>query len=99
MVRVSVFDADGDSEKEEEVVGEFDVDFGGGSILLFLEGGEGVFVLRFGGFLGVFFFCVEGSLDRESRDLYGLRLVVTDAGFSSLSMEEMLLFRVADFND
>lgn len=99
VARVSVSDADGDREKEEEAAGELDVDLGGGSISLSLEGGEGAFALRPGGSPGVFFLCVEGPLDRESRDLYGLRLVATDAGSPPLSTEEMLLLRVADLND
>nr|XP_014593474.2 protocadherin-23 isoform X1 [Equus caballus] len=99
VARVSVSDADGDPEKEEEAAGELDVDLGGGSISLSLEGGEGAFALRPGGSPGVFFLCVEGPLDRESRDLYGLRLVATDAGSPPLSTEEMLLLRVADLND
>ncbi|EPY76547.1 hypothetical protein CB1_001413020 [Camelus ferus] len=99
VARVSVSDADGDPEKEEEAAGELGVGLEGGSISLVLEGGEGAFALRSGGSSGVFFLCVEGPLDRESRDLYDLRLVATDAGSPPLSTEQTLLLRVADLND
>ncbi|XP_042637344.1 protocadherin-23 [Orycteropus afer afer] len=99
VARVSVSDADGDPEKEEEAAGELDVSLGGGGISLSLEGGEGAFALRAGGAPRVFFLCVQGSLDRENRDLYELRLVATDAGSPPLSTEEILLLRVADLND
>ncbi|XP_043423004.1 protocadherin-23-like [Prionailurus bengalensis] len=99
VARVSVSDADGDPEQEEEAIGEPGVGFGSGSISLSLEGGDGAFALRSGGSPGVFFLCVEGPLDRESRDLYDLRLVATDAGSPPLSTEETLLLRVADLND
>lgn len=96
---VSVSDADGDPGKEAGVDGELAVGPGGGGISLSLEGGEGAFTLRSGGSPGVFFLCVEGPLDRESCDLYDLRLVATDAGSPPLSTEETLLLRVADLND
>uniref|UniRef100_A0A8C3WY49 Dachsous cadherin-related 2 n=1 Tax=Catagonus wagneri TaxID=51154 RepID=A0A8C3WY49_9CETA len=99
VARVSVSDADGDPEKEEEAAGELGGGPGGGSLSLALEGGEGAFALRPGGAPGVFFLCVEGPLDRESQDLYDLRLVATDAGTPPLNMEETLLLRVADLND
>lgn len=99
VARVSVSDAEGDPEKEGEAAGELSGGLGVGSVSLTLEGGEGAFVLRSGGSPGVFFLCVEGPLDRESRDLYDLRLVATDAGSPPLSAEETLLLRVADLND
>ncbi|XP_030782164.1 protocadherin-23 [Rhinopithecus roxellana] len=99
VARVSVSDADGDWEKEDEATGELSVGLGDQSISLSLEGGEGTFALRPGGPPGVFFLCVEGPLDRESRDLYELLLVATDAGSPPLSTEETLLLRVADLND
>ncbi|XP_008589085.1 PREDICTED: protocadherin-16-like [Galeopterus variegatus] len=99
VARVSVSDADGDPEKEEDAAGQLGVVLGGGSISLSLEGGEGAFALRPGGPPGVFFLCVEGPLDRESRDMYALRLVATDAGSPPLSTEETLLLRVSDLND
>ncbi|XP_078301800.1 protocadherin-23 [Panthera onca] len=99
VARVSVSDADGDPEQEEEAIGEPGVGLGSGSISLSLEGGDGAFALRSGGSPGVFFLCVEGPLDRESRDLYDLRLVATDAGSPPLRTEETLLLRVADLND
>ncbi|XP_077878116.1 protocadherin-23 [Ictidomys tridecemlineatus] len=99
VARVSVSDADGDPEKEEDATRELGVGFGGGSISLSLEGGEGAFALQSGGPPGVFFLCVEGPLDRESRDLYELRLVATDAGSPPLSTVETLLLWVADLND
>ncbi|TEA29917.1 hypothetical protein DBR06_SOUSAS19210024, partial [Sousa chinensis] len=99
VARVSVSDADGDPEKAEEAVGELGMGLGGGSISLALEGGEGAFALRSGGSSGVFFLCVQGPLDRESRDLYDLRLVATDAGTPPLSTEETLLLRISDLND
>ncbi|XP_077627075.1 protocadherin-23 [Crocuta crocuta] len=99
VARVSVSDADGDPEQDEEAIGEPGVGLGGGSISLSLEGGDGAFALRSGGSPGVFFLCVEGPLDRESRDLYDLRLVATDAGAPPLSTEETLLLRIADLND
>nr|XP_051675918.1 protocadherin-23 isoform X1 [Oryctolagus cuniculus] len=99
VARVSVSDADGDPEKEEEEAGEPGAGIGSSSVSLSLEGGEGAFALRPGGRPGVFFLCVEGPLDRESRDLFALRLVATDAGSPPLSTEETLLLRVADLND
>uniref|UniRef100_A0A8C5V7P5 Dachsous cadherin-related 2 n=1 Tax=Microcebus murinus TaxID=30608 RepID=A0A8C5V7P5_MICMU len=99
VARVSVSDADGEPETEEGATEQFGVGLGGGSISLSLEGGEGAFALRPGGPPGVFFLCVEGPLDRESRDLYELRLVATDAGSPPLTTEETLLLRVADLND
>ncbi|XP_062055036.1 protocadherin-23 [Lepus europaeus] len=99
VARVSVSDADGDPEKEEEEAGEPGAGIGSASVSLSLEGGEGAFALRPGGRPGVFFLCVEGPLDRESRDLFVLRLVATDAGSPPLSTEETLLLRVADLND
>ncbi|XP_014399343.1 PREDICTED: protocadherin-23, partial [Myotis brandtii] len=99
VARVSVSDADGDPEKEEEAAGGPDLSLGDRTISLTLEGAEGAFTLRPGGSPGVFFLCVEGPLDRESRDLYDLRLVATDAGSPPLSTEETLLLRIADLND
>ncbi|KAM3671958.1 protocadherin-23 [Ammospiza maritima maritima] len=87
VARVSVSDAD-----EEGAEGD------GGGIVLALLGGDGAFALRTAG-AGVFFLCVAGPLDRESRDLYELRLVATDGGTPPLSAEEPLLLRVADLND
>ncbi|CAK6445874.1 unnamed protein product [Pipistrellus nathusii] len=100
VARVSVSDADnGDPEKEEEAAGELDLSPGDRTISLTLEGTEGAFALRSGGSPGVFFLCVEGPLDRESQDLYDLRLVATDAGSPPLSTEETLLLRISDLND
>lgn len=99
VARVSVSDADGDPEKEGELAGELDMSLGDRTISLTLEGAEGAFALRPGGSPGVFFLCVGGPLDRESRDLYDLRLVATDAGTPPLSTEETLLLRIADLND
>ncbi|KAM5230037.1 protocadherin-23 [Hipposideros larvatus] len=99
VARVSVSDADGDLEKEEEAARELGVGLGGGTISLSLEGAEGAFALIPGGSPGVFFLCVEGPLDRESRDMYDLRLVAVDAGSPPLSTEETLLLRIADLND
>ncbi|NXH14653.1 PCD16 protein, partial [Bucco capensis] len=86
VARVSVSDADEDGGVE------------GSGISLALLGGDGAFALRPGG-SGIFFLCVAGPLDRESRDLYELRLVATDGGAPPLSAEEQLLLRVADVND
>ncbi|XP_064273500.1 protocadherin-23 isoform X2 [Passer domesticus] len=88
VARVSVSDADDGGDAEGD----------GGSISLALLGGDGAFALREAG-AGVFFLCVAGPLDRESRDLYELRLVATDGGTPPLSAEEPLLLRVADLND
>ncbi|KAM5255823.1 protocadherin-23 [Ctenodactylus gundi] len=99
VARVSVSDADGDPEEEQEVAGERGVSPGLASVALSLRGGEGAFALRPGGSPGVFFLCVLGTLDRESRDLYALQLVATDAGSPPLSTEETLLLRIADVND
>ncbi|XP_066242883.1 protocadherin-23-like [Saccopteryx leptura] len=99
VARVSVSDADGDPEKGDEAAGEPDMSPGDRTISLTLEGAEGAFALKTGGSPGVFFLCVEGPLDRESRDLYVLRLVATDAGSPPLSTEETLLLRIADLND
>ncbi|XP_033920339.1 protocadherin-23 [Melopsittacus undulatus] len=87
VARVSVSDADEEGEEE-----------GGGGIALALLGGDGAFALRPSG-VGIFFLCVAGPLDRESRDLYELRLVATDGGAPPLSAEEPLLLRVSDLND
>ncbi|XP_053797295.1 protocadherin-23 [Vidua chalybeata] len=91
VARVSVSDAD-EGGDEEGAEGD------GGGIALALLGGDGAFALRAAG-AGVFFLCVAGPLDRESRDLYELRLVATDGGTPPLSAEEPLLLRVADLND
>uniref|UniRef100_A0A8C3MS99 Uncharacterized protein n=1 Tax=Geospiza parvula TaxID=87175 RepID=A0A8C3MS99_GEOPR len=91
VARVSVSDAD-EGGDEEGAEGD------GGSVALALLGGDGAFALRAAG-AGVFFLCVAGPLDRESRDLYELRLVATDGGTPPLSAEEPLLLRVADLND
>ncbi|KAM4834144.1 protocadherin-23 [Thomomys bottae] len=99
VARVSVSDADGDPERAEAASGEPGPGLGGGGVSLALEGGEGAFALRPGASPGVFFLCVEGALDRESRDLYELRLVATDAGAPPLSAEETLLLLVTDLND
>ncbi|ELK25349.1 Protein dachsous [Myotis davidii] len=99
VARVSVSDADGDPEKEGEAAGGLDLSLGDRTISLTLEGAEGAFTLKPGGSPGVFFLCVQGPLDRESRDLYNLRLVATDAGSPPLSTEETLLLRIADLND
>ncbi|GAB1287648.1 Dachsous cadherin-related 2 [Apodemus speciosus] len=100
VARVSVSDADGDPENEEEAAGVLGARLlGAGSIKLSLEGGNGAFGLRPGGPPGVFFLCIEGLLDRESQDLYELRLVATDAGSPPLSTEESLLLWVSDLND
>ncbi|KAG8507311.1 Protocadherin-16 [Galemys pyrenaicus] len=99
VARVSVSDADGGPDGREEAAGGLGKGLGGESISLTLDGGEGAFALRPGGAPGVFFLCVEGPLDRESRDLYALRLVATDAGSPPRSTEETLLLRVADVND
>ncbi|KAJ7419525.1 protocadherin-16-like protein [Willisornis vidua] len=90
VARVSVSDAD--------EAGGTDGAEGGGDIALALLGGDGAFALRPAG-ADVFFLCVAGPLDRESRDLYELRLVATDGGAPPLSAEEPLLLRVADLND
>ncbi|XP_054681598.1 protocadherin-23 isoform X1 [Grus americana] len=92
VARVSVSDADEGGEAAEGGGSE------GGGIALALLGGDGAFALRPAG-AGVFFLCVAGPLDRESRDLYELRLVATDGGAPPLSAEEPLLLRVADLND
>ncbi|KAM6075929.1 protocadherin-23 [Chlamydotis macqueenii] len=88
VARISVSDADEGGGATE----------GGGGVALSLLGGDGAFGLRPAG-AGVFFLCVAGPLDRESRDLYELRLVATDGGEPPLSAEEPLLLRVADLND
>ncbi|XP_006232597.1 protocadherin-23 isoform X2 [Rattus norvegicus] len=100
VARISVSDADGDPENEEEAEGVLDARLlGAGSTKLSLEGGNGAFALRPGGPPGVFFLCTESLLDRESQDLYELRLVATDAGSPPLSTEESLLLWVSDLND
>ncbi|XP_015265545.1 PREDICTED: protocadherin-16-like [Gekko japonicus] len=75
-----------------------DPDAGEGGVALSLQGGEGAFSLRPAGD-GVFFLCVEGALDRESRDAYELRLVAVDSASPPLSSQRALLLRVADLND
>ncbi|XP_067407966.1 protocadherin-23 [Emydura macquarii macquarii] len=76
-----------------------DPDEAGQEIGLSLQGGDGTFALRPGGAAGLYFLCVERPLDRESRDLYELRLTATDAGSPPLSAQETLLLRIADIND
>ncbi|XP_070614235.1 protocadherin-23-like [Erythrolamprus reginae] len=71
---------------------------GGGGVTLSLEGGEGAFSLRRGDG-GVYFLCVEGPLDRETREAYELRLTAVDAGVPPLSSRRLLALRVADLND
>ncbi|KAM9143867.1 protocadherin-23 [Pangshura tecta] len=66
---------------------------------LSLQGGDGAFALQPGGAAGLYFLCVAGPLDRESRDLYELRLAATDGGSPPLSAHETLLLRIADIND
>uniref|UniRef100_A0A663DYD7 Cadherin domain-containing protein n=1 Tax=Aquila chrysaetos chrysaetos TaxID=223781 RepID=A0A663DYD7_AQUCH len=97
VARVSVSDADEGAEEGAAEGGGGGG--GGGGIALALLGGDGAFALRPAGAAGVFFLCVAGPLDRESRDLYELRLVATDGGAPPLSAEEPLLLRVADLND
>ncbi|XP_060234478.1 protocadherin-23 [Meriones unguiculatus] len=99
VARVSVSDADGGPDEEEAAAGVPGTRPGPGSVELSLEGGDGAFALRPGGPPGVFFLCVAGPLDRESQDLYQLRLVATDAGAPPLSTEEALLLWVSDLND
>lgn len=72
---------------------------GGGGVVLSLEGGEGAFSLRRSGGGGVYFLCVEGPLDRETREAYELRLTAVDAGVPPLSSRRALALRVADRND
>uniref|UniRef100_A0A8C0G160 Cadherin domain-containing protein n=1 Tax=Chelonoidis abingdonii TaxID=106734 RepID=A0A8C0G160_CHEAB len=76
-----------------------DRDEAGDELGLRLQGGDGTFALRPGGTAGLYFLCVEGPLDRESRDLYELRLAATDGGSPPLSAHETLLLRIADIND
>ncbi|XP_050802160.1 protocadherin-23 isoform X5 [Gopherus flavomarginatus] len=76
-----------------------DPDEAGDELGLSLQGGDGTFALRPGGAAGLYFLCVEGPLDRESRDLYELRLAATDGGSPPLSAHETLLLRIADIND
>ncbi|KAJ7326875.1 hypothetical protein JRQ81_016634 [Phrynocephalus forsythii] len=69
-------------------------------VALSLQGGDGAFSLRpSGGGGGVYFLCVEGPLDRESRESYELLLVAVDSGDPPLSSQRALLLRVADLND
>ncbi|XP_013927607.1 PREDICTED: protocadherin-23, partial [Thamnophis sirtalis] len=70
-----------------------------GGVALSLEGGEGAFSLRRSGGVGVYFLCVEGPLDRETREAYELRLTAVDAGVPPLSARHVLTLRVADRND
>uniref|UniRef100_A0A8D0HEL0 Cadherin domain-containing protein n=1 Tax=Sphenodon punctatus TaxID=8508 RepID=A0A8D0HEL0_SPHPU len=90
VARVSVSDRD----EAEQAAGD--------GIAVTLKGGEGAFSLRPGGSVGaggVYFLCVEGPLDRESRDLYELHLEATDSGSPPRSTQETLLLRVSDLND
>ncbi|XP_042325607.1 protocadherin-23 [Sceloporus undulatus] len=90
VARVSVSDPD---EEEEEQDGR-------GGPTLSLQGGEGAFALRpSSDSEGVFFLCVEGALDRESRPVYELNLVALDSGSPPLTSEKTLLLRVSDIND
>ncbi|XP_060102606.1 protocadherin-23 [Heteronotia binoei] len=75
-----------------------DADEAEGGVALSLQGGDGAFSLRPSGD-DVFFLCVEGALDRESRDAYELRLLAVDSGSPPLSSQRALLLRVADLND
>ncbi|XP_043828219.1 protocadherin-23 [Dromiciops gliroides] len=99
VARVSVSDLDGDPEGEEAAEVGAGSEGGSAGITLSLEGGVGSFALRPGGPRDVFFLCVEGPLDRESRSHYELLLVATDSGSPPLSTQEALLLRVTDVND
>ncbi|XP_063166591.1 protocadherin-23 [Candoia aspera] len=94
IARVSVSDRD---EQQEKANGEGTP---GGGVVLSLEGGEGTFSLRrSGGDSGIYFLCVEGPLDRETCDVYELRLMAVDAGVPPLFSQHTLALRVADLND
>uniref|UniRef100_F6Q2B1 Cadherin domain-containing protein n=1 Tax=Ornithorhynchus anatinus TaxID=9258 RepID=F6Q2B1_ORNAN len=93
VARVSVSDADGADDGTGSGSG-----LGPGPSLA-LEGGEDAFALRPSGAPGVFFLCVAGPLDRESRDRYELGLVATDGGVPPLSARQSLVLRVTDLND
>ncbi|XP_027722594.1 protocadherin-23 [Vombatus ursinus] len=99
VARVSVSDLDGDPEEKEATEVVVGREGGSAGITLSLEGGVGSFALHPGGSRDVFFLCVEGSLDRESRSQYELLLVATDSGSPPLSTQEILLLRVTDVND
>ncbi|XP_062991159.1 protocadherin-23 [Elgaria multicarinata webbii] len=95
VARVSV--SDPDEQEAPEARGE---GAPGRAVELSLQGGEGAFSLRpSGGDGGVYFLCVEGPLDRESREAYELRLVAVDSGAPPLSSQRALVLRVADLND
>ncbi|CAH2301204.1 protocadherin-23 [Pelobates cultripes] len=67
-------------------------------VIVTLEGGEGFFSLRPVG-PHLFFLCVEAPLDRETKDLYELKLLATDSGSPPLQSHKTLLLRITDLND
>ncbi|XP_053711047.1 protocadherin-23 isoform X2 [Synchiropus splendidus] len=75
-----------------------DPDVDTAEIAVALEGDDGMFALKqTDDFL--FALCVNAKLDREEKDLYELKVRVTDFGSPPLSSETVLLIRVMDSND
>ncbi|XP_069487405.1 protocadherin-23 [Ambystoma mexicanum] len=91
VARVSVSDPDTEAGNEEEVQW----------VWVSLQGGEEAFSLVPSGVpgVGVYFLRVAGPLDRETQELYHLRLLAWDSGQPPLRTEQELLLRVTDVND
>lgn len=65
---------------------------------VFLEGGEGYFVLSIQDSV-IYLVCVVRRLDREERDVYNLRVIVIDLGLFLLRVEVIFVLYVIDVND
>uniref|UniRef100_A0A8C4TK00 Cadherin domain-containing protein n=1 Tax=Erpetoichthys calabaricus TaxID=27687 RepID=A0A8C4TK00_ERPCA len=63
-----------------------------------LEGGNGQFILKTTSG-SIYFLCVNGNLDRETADLYELKIVASDYGTPIQWSEEIFLLKVTDVND
>ncbi|XP_039606214.1 protocadherin-23 [Polypterus senegalus] len=63
-----------------------------------LEGGDGQFILKTTAG-SIYFLCVNGNLDRETADLYELKIVASDYGSPIQWSEQIFLLKVTDVND
>lgn len=75
-----------------------DPDFGEDSLVVTLEGGDGRFTLKQSDVF-LYTLSVSGQLDREERDLYELKVRVSDSGDPPLTSEKVFVLRVSDAND
>uniref|UniRef100_A0A8C5Q8M4 Cadherin domain-containing protein n=1 Tax=Leptobrachium leishanense TaxID=445787 RepID=A0A8C5Q8M4_9ANUR len=67
-------------------------------VFVTLEGGDGAFSIHPVG-AQIFFLCVKAPLDRETKDLYELKLLAKDSGSPPLETKKTLLLRITDQND